>query len=169
MSRLPSFGLLLLLAAVTPLAAQNRAPAWQSWRAPSLEQATSGHSGRAAGSAGTPGLVLAGLGGGTMGFFGGGLIGWGVGGGNSICRDDACGLEGAAYGAVIGESLLLPLAVHLADHRHGSYWLSLIASAGIGAVGILAINATNDASPLIAVPIAQIISSILIERATARD
>jgi hypothetical protein len=46
---------------------------------------------------------------------------------------------------------------------------SSLASAAIGAAGVLAVDAANDGWPLIPVPIAQLISSILIERATARE
>lgn len=59
--------------------------------------------------------------------------------------------------------------VHLANRRRGNYALSLLASAAIGAAGVLAVDAANDGWPLISVPIAQLISSILIERATARE
>ena len=116
-----------------------------------------------------PGQVLLGLVGGTLGFASGLLIGHTIGGGNTICGDDACGLEEAAYGAILGEATLQPLGVHLASRRHGNYGLSLLASTGIVAAGVLAVDATNDGWPLIPVPIAQLISSILIERATARQ
>jgi len=161
--------LLMLSLTALPLAAQARTPEWRSWHAPSPAAATGLRtSTRSAPSTGTAPLILAGLGGGTVGLFAGGLAGWQLAGGNSICGDDACGLEGGAYGAIIGESALLPLGVHLANHNRGNYWLSLLASAGIGAAGILAVDAANDGWPLIGVPVAQVISSILIERATAR-
>jgi hypothetical protein len=160
----PTLSALALLLAATPLAAQMRSKDFPSWRAPAI--ATDPAPQSLAGRAGTPGLVLAGLGGGTVGFFSGLFIGGAIGGGNRICGDDACGLEEAAYGAVIGETALLPLGVHLANHRRGNYGLSLLASAGVTAVGLLAIDASNDGSPLIAIPIAQLITSILIERAT---
>ena len=73
------------------------------------------------------------------------------------------------YGAVIGEATLLPLGVHLANHRRGNYGLSLLASAALGAAGVLAVEVANDGWPLIPIPIAQLISSILIERATSRE
>lgn len=158
-------GSLLLLALAAPLSAQLRPAGFESWHPPAIERAPVSRAEMAGTSqAGTPGLVLAGLAGGTMGFFSGLFIGGAIGGGNRICGDDACGLEEAAYGAVIGETVGLPLAVHLANHSRGSLGLSLLASAGISAVGLLAIDASNDGAPLIAVPIAQLISSILIER-----
>jgi hypothetical protein len=167
MLRLMPLSLMLLTAAV-PLSAQARAPQWRSWQAPSLERIPSGrNSGAWVRSAGTPGLVLAGLGGGVVGFFAGGFVGYELGGGDLLCGDDDCGLEEAAYGAIAGESILLPLGVHLANHRRGNYGLSLLASAALGGIGILAVNASNDGTPIIVVPIAQLVTSILIERATA--
>lgn len=157
---LPSLGILLLAA---PLAGQQRAAAFPTWRPPLT--ATPRNEARAA-SPGIPGLVLAGLIGGTVGVFAGGFIGSALGGGNAICGDDACGLEEAVYGAIIGESALLPLGVHLANHRRGSYGLSLLASGAIALAGVAAVDATDDGWPLIAVPVGQLVSSILIERAT---
>ncbi len=158
--------LLTLIATASPLTAQQQAAHWESWRAPSVfsnpAAAPAGH------SASTVGMVAAGLGGGTVGFFAGGLIGYELGGGSLICGDDSCGLEEAAYGAIAGESVLLPLGVHLANRRRGNYGLSLLASAALGGLGILAVNATNDGTPLIVVPVAQLVTSVLIERATSR-
>ncbi len=166
MRRWTVLALIGLLAATAPLAAQQRATAWERWNAPILfpdriAAPTSRHGSTVA-------MVAAGLGGGTVGFFAGGFVGYELGGGNLICGDDACGLEEAAYGAIAGESILLPLGVHLANHRRGNYGLSLLASAALGGFGILAVNASNDGSPLIVVPIAQLVTSVLIERATSR-
>ena len=160
--------LFCLIVAVTPLAAQQRAADFTRWEAPRLQAAVRA---RAPSSGGGSTLRMTGGGvlGGVVGFVAGGLAGAAIGGGNSICGDDACGLKEAAYGAVIGEATLLPLGVHLANHRRGNYVLSLLASAAIGAAGILAVDAANDGWPLIPVPIAQLISSILIERATGPE
>ena len=124
----------------------------------------------AASSGGTSvlGMTAGGLIGGAVGFAGGALIGATLGGGNAICGDDACGLEEAAYGAIAGQSILLPLGVHIANGRRGNYGFSLITSVVIGAAGIVVVDATNDGSPFIVVPVLQLVSSILIERATSR-
>ncbi len=114
------------------------------------------------------GMTAGGLLGGAVGFAGGALIGATLGGGNAICGDDACGLEEAAYGAIAGQSILLPLGVHIANGRRGNYGFSLITSVVIGAAGIVAVDATNDGSPFIVVPVLQLVSSILIERATSK-
>lgn len=164
-SRVPRLLSLLALVAL-PLHAQRPATPLVRYEAPVLAAAAdpSAPSTRAS----IPGMVLAGVTGGTIGVFGGGLIGSAVGGGNAICGDDACGLEEAVYGAILGESVTLPLGVHLANRRRGNYGLSLLASVGIGALGILAVEASNDGWPLLAVPAGQLVTSILIERATSR-
>jgi hypothetical protein len=158
--------LALLSVTAVPLTAQARAPQWQSWRPP-VTATDPRSSAQSASSTGTAMLVLAGIGGGTVGVVAGGLVGWELAGGNTICGDDACGLAAGAYGAIIGESTLLPLAVHLANHSRGNYWLSLLASAGIGAAGVLAVDGANDGWPLAGIPILQILSSIVIERSTS--
>ena len=157
--------LALLALLAVPLRAQRPAPALPHYRA-TLPVPTARSTSR--GEAGIPAMAIAGVIGGTVGVFGGGLIGSAVGGGNAICGDDACGLEEAVYGAILGESVLLPLGVHLANGRRGNYGLSLLASVGIGALGILAVDASNDGIPLLVVPVAQLITSIAIERTTSR-
>ena len=72
------------------------------------------------------------------------------------------------YGFVRDGSVALPLGVHLAKHRRGNYGLSLLASLAIGAVGLGATVASGDGRIMIAVPVAQLASSIAIERATAQ-
>ncbi len=159
-----TLALLALLA--VPLRAQRPALPMARYRAPDLWSGA-GLSASPPG-AGVPGMVLAGVSAGAIGVFGGGFIGSAVGGGNAICGDDACGLEEAVYGAILGESVTLPLGVHLANRRRGNYGLSLLASVGIGALGILAVDASNDGWPLLAVPVGQLVTSILIERGTSR-
>jgi hypothetical protein len=61
--------------------------------------------------------------------------------------------------------------VHLANGSRGSYTTSALASLGIAAAGLLALQAVHYDPPgapivLIAVPVAQIATSIAIERAT---
>ena len=158
--------LAVLALVALPLTAQRQAAPLARYGAPHLPAPAGLPSARA--QASVPGMVLAGVTSGAIGVFGGGLIGSAVGGGNAICGDDACGLEEAVYGAILGESVTLPLGVHLANRGRGNYGLSLLASVGIGALGILAVDATNDGWPLLAVPVGQLVTSILIERATSR-
>lgn len=167
MPRLLLFLFLLSSALAGGVAAQHRVEPFPRWVSPRLVPSATRQDGPAARSSSTIGMLGGGLLGGAVGFAVGALAGSAVGGGNAICGDDACGLEEAAWGAAIGESVLLPLGIHLVNRRRGNYGLSLLASAGIAGVGILAVDATNDGWPLIPVPVAQLVSSILIERATA--
>lgn len=116
-------------------------------------------------------LALAGGGllGGAAGFFGGGFLGAVI----ACDQDDAadegfCAIGGFVVGASIGESALIPLGVHLANGRRGNYGLSLLASAAIAGVGLAVAIPQGEGAWLIPVPIAQIASSIAIERATAK-
>jgi hypothetical protein len=114
-------------------------------------------------------MVLGGLAGGVVGFFAGGYAGAMAGGGDRVCGDDACGLEEAVWGATAGVSTLIPLGVHLANGRRGNYGAELAASLLVGAAGLgLAYN-SNNGVPLLLVPVGQIVTSMLIERATARN
>jgi hypothetical protein len=109
-------------------------------------------------------LALGGVLAGTAGTFGGAWIG-------SRFRQDACedcGLQGLVYGGMAGGSALLPLGVHLANGGRGNYGASLAASLGIGAAGLAVAMATNEGAVLLPVPVLQLVSSILIERNTAR-
>jgi hypothetical protein len=78
-------------------------------------------------------------------------------------------IEGAFYGALVGESLAIPLGVHLADRRQGNAGIALATSVAIGALGLGAAAATDEWRLLLAIPVAQIATSIMIERHTARD
>ncbi|HEY6059567.1 MAG TPA: hypothetical protein VIV10_03195 [Gemmatimonadales bacterium] len=114
-------------------------------------------------------MVLGGLAGGVVGFFAGGYAGAMAGGGNRVCGDDPCGLEEGVWGAAAGVSTFIPLGVHLANGRRGSYGAELAASLVVGAVGLgLAYN-SNSGVPLLLVPVGQIVTSMLIERAAAKN
>ncbi len=165
--RLSLMTLALALAAPVTGAAQQRAPEFVAWRAPApgpappgarVEPADRGHS--------TPRLVLGGVLGGGVGLGLGALIGGALGGGDTLCGDDPCGFAEAIFGAIGGEVALLPLGVHLANGRRGNYGLSLLASAGIAAGGLALAGGGDHGEVLAAVPVLQIVSSILIERGT---
>lgn len=117
----------------------------------------------------TAALVGAGLAGGAVGavagFYLGALMASGDDGG------DLDFLSGAVAGAAIGEGLLLPYGVHLANRKAGSYPVSALVSLGLAAAGLAALEAVHYDPPgapivLVAVPVAQIAASIAIERAT---
>jgi hypothetical protein len=85
--------------------------------------------------------------------------------------DDLDVLSGGVAVATIGEGLLLPLGVHIANGSRGSYGKSALTSLGIAAAGLLALQALHYDPPgapivLVAVPVAQLATSIAIERAT---
>lgn len=152
---------LLLLASAVPLQAQRIRDAGATFPAEALDApATPGF--RPAPSAVS--LGLGGLVGGAVGTFAGAYLGAKA--TEDECED--CFLEGLVYGGIAGESALLPLGVHLANGRRGNYGLSLLASAAIAGAGVGLAAATHEEGILLAVPVAQLISAIAIERATGR-
>jgi hypothetical protein len=95
--------------------------------------------------------------------------------GDRACNDlrgdtDACETElftGLGIGAGLGEATLLPLGVHLADRRRGSYPRMLLASLAIAGAGVGLVAATDGhgARPiLISSALLQLVASIAIER-----
>lgn len=116
-------------------------------------------------------LVLGGLAGGALGLYAGAYAGFAV---------EQAGVQagiwelsseyvpaGALLGALIGETLLLPLGVHVANGRQGAYWSSALASAGVMAVGLLVAVPTGGVA-LLVIPVGQLYTSIRTERATAQ-
>ena len=162
---------LLVLGSAHAVVAQGRPAGSPRWQAPALAPGygfgTTDSLGRSY-PVDTPLLVLGGLVGGAAGLLGGGAVGYAFGGGGRLCGDDPCGLEGGLLGAVGGEMLFLPLGVHLANHSRGNYGYSLLASVGLGLLGTGLASTANSGALLLAVPIAQLASSIIIERATSR-
>jgi hypothetical protein len=111
-------------------------------------------------------MTMGGLLGGAVGVVAGGLAGAALGGGDRLCGDDPCGFEEAVWGAAVGMSVMLPLGVHLANHRRGSYGTELVASLVVGAVGLGLSSQSNNGAPLVLVPVGQLVASILIERSS---
>lgn len=125
---------------------------------------------RNARSAPTINLVAGGLTGGVVGFFGFGIAGALIASGLSDNQGDGYeALGGFAIGALVGESVLLPLGVHLTNRRQGDYGVSLLASAGIAALGLGLTGALQDMGIVFlpAIPLAQLVTSISLERRTA--
>jgi hypothetical protein len=107
-------------------------------------------------------MILGGVLLGAGGLIGGGLIGQHLEG--SPCED--C-IIGPFFGALAGESLAIPLGVHLGNGRRGDVGPALAASLGIGAAGLGAALLSEKAAVLLAIPVLQIAASIAIERHTA--
>ncbi|MGH7512433.1 MAG: hypothetical protein ACREOQ_05845 [Gemmatimonadales bacterium] len=99
---------------------------------------------------------------GAGGLIGGALIGHQFEG--SPCED--C-ILGAFFGALVGESLAIPLGVHLGNGRRGDVGPALAASVGIAAAGLGAAALSRQWGVLLAIPVLQIAASIGIERHTA--
>ena len=120
-------------------------------------------------------LVLGGVLGGGLGLVGGAIAGAGL----EVamgCDHDYCGIAGGLLGAMAGEIILLPLGVHLANGRQGNYGYALLASAGSAAGGLLLSLAAGAIAgersidvALWTIPVAQLASSILVERRTSRS
>lgn len=171
MSRSQCCVLLLLLFSVCPVAAQWATPS--SWptgvsnsaaRPMRVEQPAAGGS---AGAGHAAVLVGAGALGGVLGFAGGFAL--------AATLFPEAGIGGGVMGGVVGESLMIPIAIHLANRRRGSYPTAAVISAGLGAIGALAVVASSAERPepvliaYLAVPLAQIAVSTVLERRALRE
>lgn len=116
-------------------------------------------------------LSGAGILGGAVGFFGGAYLGAWIADSRDDGLDDLDAIHGALIGATLGESTLLPVGVHLANGRRGNLWLSTLASVGLAVGGVGLMEAAHWDAPAVpviavAVPLAQLATTIAIERAT---
>jgi hypothetical protein len=105
---------------------------------------------------GIAGLVLLGVAGGVAG----GVLGARVGGSSAYVDGD----PGVLYGFLVGESLGLALAVHLANGSHGGVGKSTLAALAIASGGVAAAALADRGVVLLAVPILQLAAVIGIER-----
>ncbi|CAN5676255.1 hypothetical protein BH23GEM11_BH23GEM11_07100 [soil metagenome] len=90
----------------------------------------------------------------------------------SDCSGETCAGP-FIIGAVLGETLALPLAVHLAEGGRGSLGLVTLASLGVTVAGAVAMIALPNADVsqqgiAVLVPFGQIVAAIATERRTAR-
>lgn len=114
----------------------------------------------------TAALVGGGLLGGAVGLVGGFYLGAALADSDG---EDLDFLSGGVAGAAIGEGILLPLGVHVANGRRGDALVSSAVSLGIAAAGLLALEAAHYDPPwapaiAVAVPVTQLVASIAIER-----
>jgi hypothetical protein len=106
---------------------------------------------------------------GTLGGIGGLLAGGVIGSRLEMARGCSgywCGFSGGVAGAAIGSTALIPAAVHLANGRRGNFAAGLAASAAALGGGIAISLITNDAHPMLLVPVAQIIGAVIVEKRT---
>jgi len=122
-----------------------------------------------------PVLVLGGAGGAAAGMVALGFAGAMIGANSctEIGNPDSCrGFEGALLGAAVGHTIGIPTGVHFANGRAGSLQTSLLASAALAGVGAaIGFGSGSDqvlGVAALTVPVAQMVSSVIIERRTAR-
>jgi hypothetical protein len=122
-----------------------------------------------------PVLVLGGAATAAVGMVAFGFVGALIGGNScaDIGNPDSCrGMEGGLWGAAVGYTVGIPAGVHLANGRAGRLGPSLLASAAIaGAGAAIGFGIGTDQSIAVAAlsaPIIQMVSSVIIERRTAR-
>lgn len=164
---------LLSLAALAPAGAQHAAPPLAALRlqappaAPAVYPPPQEASGRQASDAM---LALGGIAGGGLGLFGGAALGYAIETGLTGCEGgDWCGILGAFGGGLVGELVMLPLGVHLANGRRGSYGWTAAASLLAAAAGGLASTGFGDADfMMFVVPAAQIYAAVVVQKKTAR-
>lgn len=91
-------------------------------------------------------------------------------GGGEICGDDPCGMVAGLTALILLEPILIPAGVHVANHAQGSFAGALFASLVTGAVALY-VGSRLDAGEgsLMVIPVIQILTSIMVERASATE
>jgi hypothetical protein len=113
----------------------------------------------------------AGIGLGLVGFVAGGAAGYGL---SSNCSGELCQLPAMFFGAAAGGTLGMALGVHLGNRRQGNLAIDFLAGAGVWGIGITTIVLTGGWKPptttvaAVAVPVAQLVTTVLVEQATSR-
>lgn len=153
---------MLVLALVTPGHAQRLTPPRlvSSPLPPQARQASAGSA------------VGAGIGLGLAGFLVGGLTGVAI--THNCTGDEYCGLEGAFLGAAAGGTFGMALGVHLGNKRRGSFVLDFFTGAAVWGAGIAIASGsewdnTTTTAAFVAIPIAQLVTTVLVERAVSRS
>lgn len=118
---------------------------------------------REPGQARSTSMAFGGTVGGVTGFMAGALVASGL---SRNCGGEFCGLGAAFMGGLIGETLAIPLGVHLANRSQGNFGTALAGSVVSGAAALLLLDATDEGTFVLAIPLAQIVTSVLIEGRT---
>jgi hypothetical protein len=113
--------------------------------------------------------VIGGLAFGAMGFVAGGYL---LASRDSCRGDDGC-LESAFFGAAVGGTVGMAIGVHLGNRRRGNVWIDALAGATVWTTGMMIGRALHWRGEtalyvLTAIPIAQMITMINVERAAGR-
>jgi hypothetical protein len=108
-------------------------------------------------------LFLVGVAGMLTGAFGGGLIGTEI--DNDSGLDNA---EGALIGGLVGTTVLIPTAVHLANHSRGNLGRSVLMSTLFGGALLGLAVASERAEFVLAIPFVQIFTAMAVERDTSK-
>lgn len=120
---------------------------------------------------GTGALLGAGLLGAVVGFVGGALAGYQIERRFFPCSCDDPGLIGLIAGGIAGPVVAIPVSVHLANGRRGSFTRSLGVSALVAAVSAVGLAATSDSEAglvfLFLPPFVEIGLSVGIEKSTS--
>jgi hypothetical protein len=118
---------------------------------------------RQTGSTAAETLFLAGIAGMGTGAFGGGLVGTEI--DNDGGLDDA---EGAIVGALAGTTLLIPTAVHLANHSRGNLGRSILVSTLFGGAFLGLGLVSGHGEIVVAIPFVQVFVAMAVERDTSK-
>jgi hypothetical protein len=108
-------------------------------------------------------LLLAGIAGMGTGAFGGGLIGTVI--DNDSGLDNA---DGAIFGGLVGTTLLIPTAVHLANHSRGNLSRSVLMSTLLGGALLGVAVAAQSGEIVLAIPFVQLFTAMAVERDTSK-
>jgi hypothetical protein len=116
--------------------------------------------------------TLGGIGMGLAGFALGAYVGTRAGHNSGDCGDDGCITQGL-YGAAIGGTFGLALGIHLGNRRRGNFLVDFAAAGGIWGAGMElgTLLHWRGQAPLViltGIPIAQLMVTTSVERATGR-
>lgn len=106
-------------------------------------------------------LAASGTAGGALGVYLGSLI-------DSDCVHHCLNAKGTLWPLVVG-STMVPLSVHIANGRRGSFLRGFLISSGWAFAGMFAAGAADDPRVLWAIAPGQLISTVLMERSTTRE
>ncbi len=71
-------------------------------------------------------------------------------------------------GPTFGNTVLLPLGIHLANQRQGQYLPNLLAASGWVMAGVVVAGVTDEVRVMWFLPVPQLVTGIIMERATTR-